>query len=497
MAEFPIQYTEAGPKDPGRRYAAAKGVRIDVSTGGQVVAQGIAALGEAFQKIQDAKDTSDVSTLKRRLDEISYETLNQYKITGDEEERKVLVEQWDKQIVGLTVDKKYSGKAITAFNLHKNNVLPEWGQTFANVEAAIQKKQTEDAFSININKKMASGDISGAAADIWERHLLSPQLHSKAEAEADIENLPIDSVLMQAQVQINTNPALVAQTLSGLTGLNVEQLEQRNKLLRLAKATDKLQSDAAIEAEKQIIDTESVAPASEFLANAPNILTRINTSTVLSVKDKEQQRKKINDRIEAIISGKTDPVYEFDVNYYNQLSARIARDPRSVSETEINSAAGRGLNRGITAGEEGQQGSLIKLKRFLQGGDPSVHRTYTMAISGLKTARAFSKSKKQNARLAAEAQIQLDVWATKERRSPDDYQAFYDGLVDTIAITGEGLFWKSRKREAEIASENIAKYVEEFVGPDAVGKTKPIYKKGDTRTINGIIYTYDGKVWHD
>jgi hypothetical protein len=185
-------------------------------------------------------------------------------------------------------------------------------------------------------------------------------------------------------------------------------------------AGQKVANDRAIEEELAYIDDRFILPDSEFLAQAPDLLKKINESDVLPVKGtngagKEGQRKKINDRIKAIKNGETDPLYEYDVDFYNALSARISKNPRDVSETEINNAAGRGKVGGITAGQDGQQGKLIKLKRFLQD-DIANNRLFTLysgAINTLQASKAFHQNKKKNAELAAEARILMNSWDLK------------------------------------------------------------------------------------
>ncbi len=393
-----------------------------------------------------------------------------------------------------------------------DNMMSGWDNIFTKeAELGIVKRNKNDAIKVTAKdyvSSLSSLDSSerqqlmvGRNEELYRAALgttFSPARVDMMVASAKEDGAKGRAINMAIDGQFAEAKALIDRTKFDDPKDRVAMTNSINAMEAKAIAGDR----AAVEAELKAIDDVVILPAEEFLDAVPDTLDRINKSTILPVKGKngagkEGQRKKINDRVKAIREGKIDPIYEFDFEYYNQLSARIAENPRSVSEGEINRAAGRGKNRGITAGKDGQQGALIKLKRFLQGVDPSVHRTYTVGISGLKSAKAFSKSKKLNNKLAAEAQILLDTWATEETRTREDYQDFYNGLIDTIAITGDGLVWKSRKAEAQIASENMAKFVEDFVGVDAVRAQPKQYKDGDKRTVNGVVYTFDGKVWQD
>ena len=170
-----------------------------------------------------------------------------------------------------------------------------------------------------------------------------------------------------------------------------------------AEAKARVVDEKAIEAERQVVDDIFILPREEFLAESMDVLDMINNSTILPVKDKELQRAKINKRIDAISSGKIDPVDEFDPKTYDALSIRIARNSKAVNGTDISGRVGLGKNGGITTK---QSEELTRLKKFYDGADVlgnSLHRTYTSAITGLRTAKRFSRNKTENIQFAAQA----------------------------------------------------------------------------------------------
>lgn len=259
-------------------------------------------------------------------------------------------------------------------------------------------------------------------------------------------------------------------------------------------ANEKLRLAKAIEVERQAIDDIFILPRGEFLAETMDVLDMINNSTILSVKDKEEQRAKVNKRIDAISSGKIDPVNEFDPQAYDALSVRIARNSKAVNSTDISGRVGLGKRGGITTK---QSEELTRLKKFYDGADVlgnSLHRTYTSAITGLKTAKRFSRDKTENIQFAAQARSILDSWAVQNPDAKEEeYQAFFDRLIDNSRMNTWTRGWFTRKAEEDRISirENIEEIQKELAGEARK------YKKGDTRIIGGITYTFNGKTWNN
>ena len=259
MAKLPgavnIEYSQTIPSGKG---PAATG-NLDVSTGAGAIAQGIMAMGDAFQKIVDQRDAVELSTMKRTFDEKSYAAFNAYSQTGDETARKALVEQWNKDIEGI---RSKSARVNREFLIHKNSVLPHWGETFAKQEIAIQTKQVDDAAEINIQKDMGLGNVAGAAKEIQK--LASLGRISQADAEQRIADLPIDSVLEQARLAIPSNPNSAEQMLEKIRGekLSPDQMKKFESYLRIARETNKRYGDELVkdtmrqmtEADRQKID---------------------------------------------------------------------------------------------------------------------------------------------------------------------------------------------------------------------------------------------------
>jgi len=261
--------------------------------------------------------------------------------------------------------------------------------------------------------------------------------------------------------------------------------------------------ESVVEAELEVIDNIFTLPIDKFLASVSVTLDKINDSTVLPVKGengagKEGQRKKINDRVKAIHNGDIDPINKFDPTAYNNIVTKITKNSMGVKSTDITTPVGMGTNGGWTAA---QAKDLTALKKFYDGADilgTDLHRIYSGAVVGLRTSKAFSANPTENAFLAARTLASLNAWAVKNQQAGEtEYQDFFNRLMDTSKLTNWQKFWVGRDpAEQRLAiRQNLATFEKEL-GIEANPITKK-YKKGDTETIEGIKWTFDGKVWHN
>lgn len=286
---------------------------------------------------------------------------------------------------------------------------------------------------------------------------------------------------------LGPNEALKALTqIEGLTTAQRNGLEARF-------TGDKLFNDQKAEEQKIEIDTASVAPQDEFLQNYDNVISQINNSAYLSVKEKEEQRKKINSRVDAIKGGKIDPINQWDQGAYDNISIKIARSPHAVKFSDIQGMVGRGTRGGITLTQSEVLTDLLKKHKGADVIGNDLHRTYLSALRSMKTAKAFSSNKVENATRAADAMALLNAWAVKQvEPNADDYQDFFDKLTDNSNLSWWTRFWAgSDPAENRVAVErNLAEMQKEVRG-------EKTYKAGDKRTVDGAVWTFDGKVWRD
>ncbi len=434
--------------------------------------------------MNEAWEATQLSTMKRQYDEAGFEALNVYSTTGDEKARQALLQKWSQDIDGI---QSKSNSVNRQFGEYRNKVEPQWAQDFAGMEVKIQNRNIEAEMRANISDAVDKNDAPRAIEQIEMG--VSKGIIAPGDGRELIVKAKHDAQLLAAERIAMSQPDELLGMVEGdkikgydeLTPDDVYSVRHRalmEKDYREAKV--KSDNSAAIEAERLVIDQIFIKPQDEFLANVPDALSLINNSKIMPVKDKEEQRKKINDRVDAIKAGKIDPVDEFDLVYYKNLSDRLATNSRTVPESEINGAVGKGTDRGITGGENGQQGNLIKLKRFLENNeaDQRLYSEYTKALSTLKATKAFHQNRKRNDVLAAEAQILLNQWASTENRSPLDYQQFFDGIIDTVGLTSGGLWWSGQTEEQRRASVGMREFAISM-GAD-LGEEMPRIVEGDT-----------------
>ena len=229
MAQFPIVYSETLPPGEGSAVRA----NLDVSTGAEAIGAGMMALGGAFEKIADAKDAIELSTLRRTFDEKSYVAFNEYSKTGDEEARKVIVQKWSQDIERI---QSKSARVNREFLIHKNSTLPHWGDAFAKQELAIQARQADDAAEVSIQKAMEYNDQLGAAKEIMKLAHLGRI--SQAKAEQRIVDLPNDTKLQMARVAAGKGDLTGAENLladADEKTMSAEKLEYRNRFLAVVQ----------------------------------------------------------------------------------------------------------------------------------------------------------------------------------------------------------------------------------------------------------------------
>ncbi len=382
------------------------------------------------------------------------------------------------------------------FRLWYNERRLDYDEDYTKINNAKHNAYQEERLTTLARNAYLAGDITAGDSyiDSMDKNELITPLKATALKADGIEL----SVKSQATELSRLGLYHEARELITSSSLEVLDKESFGNMIdtaeKRAKAKAKVVDEKAIEAERQAVDDIFILPREEFLAESMDVLDMINNSTILPVKDKELQRAKINKRIDAISSGKIDPVDEFDPKTYDALSIRIARNSKAVNGTDISGRVGLGKNGGITTK---QSEELTRLKKFYDGADVlgnSLHRTYTSAITGLKTAKRFSRNKTENIQFAAQARSVLDSWAVQNPdATEDDYQAFFDRLIDNSRMNTWGRGWFTRKAEEDRISirENI-----EDIQKELAGETRK-YGKGDTRIIGGVTYTFNGKTWND
>jgi hypothetical protein len=455
---------------------------------GGAIGKGIAAIGgdigdvgDALFKIEEerqrqeeaaalASGASDLNKLLgKELENVQLEVLqNRNQAT---ERMKNISDAYDAEVARLTADmpRRAALRFTNSTKAAKEGELAKIRNTLRLKQLDFNKNDTLRQYSNNFEVLAGQGLAVNDILNHPDVKLTDANMkpYWKPGEQERQKNILLANVLINPKIgRYDDATKLIQQTTGLLSTEKNAKLRNIESAKKAASASAKVLKDDAIEAELAEIDKMFILPQDEFLALVPETLDKINSSIILPVKGKngagkEGQRKKILDRVKAINEGKLDPVYEFDSDYYDNLSKRISNNPRSVSESEINLAAGRGKNRGITAGKDGQQGKLLSLKRFLQDDEAQgeLYKTYSEKLTALKAAKIFHQNRKRNDVLASEARILLNNWAQGDIRTIQDYETFFDGLLESIGASNlepaTGFWFSFESGEQRIVSAQM------------------------------------------
>ena len=159
MAQFPISYSEQTPSGRGPNVP----LNVNVNSGGEAIARGLANLGSSFEKMAQAKETMDYSTYRRQFHEVTYKALNAHRESNDPANMKEIEKNWSEYADSFGNDNK-------EFSMYKNNILPNLGQAFANQTVAFSGKMLDDEFNLNYEKLIEQNDYKGVEILVANAH---------------------------------------------------------------------------------------------------------------------------------------------------------------------------------------------------------------------------------------------------------------------------------------------------------------------------------------
>jgi len=187
-----------------------------------------------------AKRAVDYSTKTRQVEETFMAFINTYKTTGDPKARQALQDKWGEDNDAITSDDPVLAGEIQRY---KDKVMPGMGQTVANHKLAFQARQNKDAHEANLQYLMETGALGEAAKQIQNYQRTTNQI-SEAEAEQLIKELPNNSILLRARLNIGKgNYRQAEESLTKLKDPNPDQLDEKDKLSRMAKQSYKQTTD--------------------------------------------------------------------------------------------------------------------------------------------------------------------------------------------------------------------------------------------------------------
>jgi len=267
MANFPIQYAKELPT--GR--AAVAPAHIDVRTGEEEIGRAVSELGGALfetgqriaktkleaekkiaaeqlkskKKIEDAQKAMEFSTFKRKDEEFRLSALEALKAPGfDVNDDEAVAALREKTNADRNALKSKWQSVNDSYRMYRNGIDPRWNVEFEGVLQDIKAKNVKDEFNLNAENLLGKGKMLEYQT-LLETSLATDVI-SKAEYDFRTKSAPNDSILQQMRIQIgNNNPQIAIELSKQMTDPSADQMDYRDKLLRMSGQMMKQNTDKA------------------------------------------------------------------------------------------------------------------------------------------------------------------------------------------------------------------------------------------------------------
>ena len=386
MPAFPgntqIEYANVEPRAERLRVGVTP-----VNTGSEAFARGVEQLAQGFEAVGKAQMVNDFATKKRQYDQMTFDYHTKYSQTGDENERKQLLQKWSADAdKTLSTDNPFMRGEL---NRYKGEVLQRDGETFATTELAIKHRNDDDAFKANLQSALEKGDVygadNGAVKLIHQRQMMNRL--SSAEAEKMITDAPYTANIVQANKTIYENPEAAQEFLrpENFQGAVTEMLKQRAEMQSLANEQLNhlgVQFDNNINEQMNKIDQQKDLSELDLQKNAADLDAQIDASNIGGkrkmqmhkevrswVKDEGnmdfEQIRSLEDRIERVKAyGVNDPELVPDINRARLEGALGSRKEGSGKEAnrmiKLATAAKTNISIAATRGTQEQFAKDVK-----------------------------------------------------------------------------------------------------------------------------------------
>lgn len=245
MARFPIQYAETTPTGRGPSVP----LQLDVSTGAEYIARGISQLGgamyEVAQKIENTNKILDLAKGERSREMSVNAALSALRTPGfdpnDDDAVQKIREKTETDMQAFR----------SKYNEVNNELIARYDRDYAQWDT----KFTGEVLQLKASRAADEQDASEAHFYESGNKLAFAKLQYSLEAtgaqgpevtKKKIEDFDNTSALYRARIDIgNDRPQSAIAKLEGLKNLSGEQLDYRDKMLRMAQQTMKQNTDAA------------------------------------------------------------------------------------------------------------------------------------------------------------------------------------------------------------------------------------------------------------
>lgn len=483
--EFPIKYSERTPSGKGPSVTA----NIDVRTGGRELAEAYTRLGLSVasvgrELVQDAviiqrqEDAVELSELKRKVDEQGYALFNS--ATGDEDADKTL---WGKFEEGLGNLQSKRSNVNKALQKHINNVLPGWENAFAKKGLAIRRKNAKDKFEFEAENLLAQGNLLDYFKQLKTRLALKDI--SQAEYEAKVKNAPNDSIIEQMRLHIGSgNPALAIDVSKQMKNASADQMEYRNRLIKMAEVGMKKNAEEAnkqltdlmakkelnldeVQKRRSILSDDDYQQWTKIALNPPDKRGNLVATTELKSVAMDIWRGTITrEDFERRVRDSLADENGINEEQYAGIMADADRELKNVQAEDI-----RRFSRDAANVILGQYSGVMQFDALGNLASINLAGLSGNQVEDVKYRMHFLSLYEQGLR---------DFIAENPKASGKDFYQF--------AAEQKMRYWNTSLE----SMKNIAKKQ----GKGGLAQQPKQYKKGDIRVINGTTYTFDGKKWN-
>ncbi len=497
MAEFPeIQYAQTVPGVVRQPRA-----RLDVSTGQEEIARGLmqfgGALDEIATNIYNRESSAEYYEQKRRYDERGFALFNSASgdIAFDPETKTYsgadvdLWQQFEDDIEGELLQSK-KPRVNALLGEHIDNTIVDWKDSYYKKSLGMAAKNAHATFESESGNALASGNLPEYYQQLETRLALKDI--TQAEYDYKVKNAVPDSVLEQSRHLIASDNAdsftIATNKLNSLDEktLSTEQLEYRNKLLRMTEQTSKAKSDKAL--------TEVIIQKENLKDSTPTEKANATAEMKQQLVDggvKGDSLERWFGILDKWSGGDKDPTEEYDPSRSAEIRERVMLEPEGITDSQIMSLVGFGKEGGITSL---QAQSFVDVRRGNIDQRPSLqkelHGRKQDRLKSMFDAELFGKGREAESNYNDMAD-KLTLYANRNKdftkKEMDDFFAqltakqenkWWLKLIERIGRIGPpqdvlGQFLRSRQQE------KLEKFTEQ-------AKSAPITKSiGITTVVNG------------
>ncbi len=241
MQSFDINYSQTLPSGRANAVRVPENVQLGYEAIGRGVSQLGGSLSETGELIVQMESEAEYSKLKRKIDDIENSAFNTLMTTQDPEERQKIYAKAKSDADSVQGTYGITNRKLSEY---KNSVLPNWDSKFNGVDFSMRQRRAKAELDLSAQTALEKGNLAEYHRIIDNSAtlgLMTPEEQKYAKDHS--ENA---SVFAQARLLADKKPAVVMKALDAMVGLNGEEMDMKDKLYRISKQNQELNTDGAI-----------------------------------------------------------------------------------------------------------------------------------------------------------------------------------------------------------------------------------------------------------